>query len=120
MNEDSRKIILEYKTQIIVLLFSIIAIIISIIVINDLIKIEKGDSNIDTNKVTKKSELSSLLFLLTSLFFAYTTYKNYIKNKTKSNFLYLIAVLLALIAATIRYITLKKENSIQGVDDVVL
>ena len=118
MDKESRKIILEYKTQIIVLLFSIIAIIVSILVVIDLIKIENGNIYINKEKLLKKSEISALIFLLGTLYFSYTTYKNYMRNKSKSNFLYLISSLLALVAVAIRYITLIKNRD--GIDDIVI
>ena len=71
MNNKSRKIILEYKTQIIVLLFSILALIVSILVIKDLIKIENGNVYVDKSKIFRKSEFSALIFLLAGLFFSY-------------------------------------------------
>jgi sorbitol-specific phosphotransferase system component IIC len=121
MNKESRKIILEYKTQIIVLLFSILAIIVSIIVLKGLIKIEEGYIYVDKKRLSKQSEFSSLIFLFGTLYFTYTTYKNYMKNKSKDNFSYLIATLFALIAASIRYITLiKNNNNESSLDDIVI
>lgn len=73
------------------------------------------------SELGRKSEIPLLLIILTSLFFAYTTYRNYKKEPSSANKNFFIATILVLIAALIRYITLyqSRGEDFSGVQDVI-
>lgn len=119
MNDESRRIISQYKTQIIVLLFTLVSVIISILVVIDLIKVEKGVLPKNFYKTRYKSRASSLIVLLSAFYLTYSAYDAYKRSKTKSNFAFLVAALLALVSAAIRYIEINKNSEIEGAEDII-
>ncbi|MDD6301816.1 MAG: hypothetical protein PUA56_00680 [Bacillales bacterium] len=123
MNEETIEKIKELKTQLIFLFVLLIALLLSVIITNDLIFVAKGkdyDGSINRS-IKKKAVLSALLTLLVSGYFLYLAYKTYIQKRTKSNEIFLIIGILVLIAAILRYYNLTQpETIITGADDVVL
>lgn len=112
MYQETTKKLKEYQTQIVVSFFVIIAVLISITVIKDLYyQTQTGDNNPQIQKnIYKKSKISSSIYLCAGLYFLYITFKSYMKNKTKSNLMFLIASELALVAAFIRFVNIRKNN----------
>ncbi len=72
-------------------------------------------------RLGKIAEVAILLILISTLFFAYFGWEEYKKNPTEDNLAFLIATLLVVIAATIRYATLLKANgtNLDGPEDIV-
>ena len=118
MDNESRKIISEYKAQIVCLLFSLFAVIVSIVIVKDLIDIEKGIKTRKQAQINKKSEIVALIVLVISIYFTYTSIKQYKKKKNKANLSFLIAVILGLIASFIKLITIYQGGEIEGVEDI--
>lgn len=121
MNEEARETIKQYKTQIIAVIFTILALFISIYVLADLIRVAKGEDptgNLQKGAI-QKSEISSLIILIVTLYFAYAAYKTYKKNPSQANFTFLIAVLFVLIAAFMRFLTITNSDTVSGVEDVI-
>ncbi len=119
-NEEIKRQVGRYKNQIIALIFTILALLISIYVIVTLIRITKyGDRNNEYKNILKNSQISSLIILIVTLYFAYIAYDTYKKNENNTNLNYLIAVLLVLIAAFIRFITLTNRGDVTGAEDIV-
>lgn len=119
MNEESRRIIRQYKTQIIVLLFTFISVILSYMVVIDLIKVEKGELKKNSYKTKLKSKIAALLVIISAFYFAYSAFETYKKDKSNANFKFLIAALLALVSASIRYIEIFKNDDIEGAEDIL-
>ena len=118
MNEEARETIKQYKTQIIAVIFTILALFISIYVLADLIRVAKGEDptgNLQKGAI-QKSEISSLIV---TLYFSYAAYKTYKKNPSQANFTFLIAVLFVLIAAFMRFLTITNSDTVSGVEDVI-
>ncbi len=110
----------RYKNQIIAIIFVILALLISIYVLNILIRIAKyGDRNNEYKDVIKKSQIASLIILITTLYFAYVAYDTYKKSETKANFNFLVAVIFVTIAAFIRFITITNNGDVTGAEDVI-
>ena len=99
----------EYKIQILFSFFAILALLISASVVKDLYFQAKDGIN-RQKTITKKSKLSSIIVLITAVYFVYISFKTYQENKTKANMLFLIASELALVAAFIRYITINNDD----------
>lgn len=120
MYEETTKKLKEYQIQIVVSFFIIIAVLISINVVNDLYyQTKTGDRNPQIQKnIYKKSKISSLIYLCAGLYFLYITFKSYMKNKTKSNLMFLIASELALVAALIRFMNIRK-NDVSNEGDII-
>lgn len=120
MYEETTKKLKEYQIQIVVSFFIIIAVLISINVVNDLYyQTKTGDKNPQIQKnIYKKSKISSLIYLCAGLYFLYINFKTYMKNKTKSNLMFLIASELALVAALIRFMNIRK-NDVSNEGDII-
>lgn len=120
MYEETTKKLKEYQTQIVVSFFVIIAVLISITVIKDLYyQTQTGDNNPQIQRnIIKKSKISSLIYLCVSLYFLYVTFKAYMKNKTRSNLMFLIASELASIATLIRFISIR-SNDVTNEGDII-
>lgn len=118
--EEIRIQVGRYKNQIIAIVFVMLALLISIYVLNILIRITKnGDQNNEYQEVIRKSQISSLIVLLASLYFAYVAYETYKKSETKANLSFLIAVILVTIAAFIRFITITNNGDVTGAEDII-
>jgi cytochrome bd-type quinol oxidase subunit 2 len=100
----------SYKVQIVFSFFTILALLISISVIKDLYFQTKYNTKSGENLIYQKSKLSSTIVLIAAFYFVYISFKTYQKDKTNNNFYFLIASLLALIAAYIRYININNQD----------
>lgn len=121
MDEEKSEAIRQYKNQIIAVIFVILSLIISLFVLFDLIKIVRyGDKDNKLQKSTiLRSEIASLIIVITTFYFAYLAYKTYKKSPTKANFTFLVASLLTLIAALMRFITIINSEDVEGIEDVI-
>ncbi len=106
--------------------FSFVALVASLIVL--MVSIEKMNAykngnlnNYKQRELGRVSEIVLILLLIASLYFAYTTYRNYKKNPTSDNKNFFIAAILALIAVIIRFIEVFKSNGsdVVGAEDVL-
>ena len=100
----------SYKVQIVFSFFTLLALLISISVIKDLYFQTKYNTKSRENLIYQKSKLSSTIVLIAAFYFVYISFKTYQKDKTNNNFYFLIASLLALIAAYIRYININNQD----------
>lgn len=119
-DEETLKQLKSYQFQIVASFFIIIAIAISITVIQDLyLQTARGYSSTDINRrIIKKSRLSALILLITTFYFLYVTFTAYIKNRTKANLVFLIATELGSIAVLMRYIAINK-GTVQNEGDII-
>lgn len=119
MNYNALENIERYKKQLILLIIIIFSIIISISVIKILIDIEKGYTTYKEQEkiIINRSRTAAIIILATSFYFASDAYKEYKKNQDRVSLNFLIAILLVLLAATIRTISLFKSTSETSVDE---
>ena len=119
-DEETIKQLKSYQFQIVASFFIIIAIAISITVIQDLyLQTSRGYSSSNINRrIIKKSRLSALILLIATFYFLYVTFTAYIKNKTKTNLVFLIATELGSIAVLMRYIAIQK-GTVQNEGDII-
>lgn len=121
MSDENKQIINSFKNQIIALIFALLAIIISISILNTFIKYYQNKAtNEEYLKAQDKSKFVVLIYIVVTFYFAYIAYKNYKKNKTNTNFNFLVAVLLILIANVIRFINLNKVDINENASDFSL
>lgn len=116
----------ELEFMVLELIFSFVALIALILTL--IISVERinaykqGKLNNQTiSELGRKSEIPLLLIILSTLFFAYTNYRNYKNNPSSANKNFLIAAILVLIAAIMRYVTLyqSRGEDFSGVQDVI-
>lgn len=122
MDEQQRKLLYQYRNQLIGLILFIISLLISIYVINLLIKITKyGADAGEYKKIKDASTIASFIVLIVLLYFTYIGYQTYLKSKTKANLSFLIALILVLIAAFMRFITISSSitDDVSGAEDVI-
>lgn len=118
--EEIKKQVSQYRNQIIAIIFVILALLISIYVINTFIRITKyGDKNNEYKSAIEKSKISALIILITTLYFAFIAYDAYKKDSTNTNLNYLIAVILVLIAAFMRFFTILDYGQVTGAEDII-
>lgn len=108
----------SYRVQIIFLFVSILAILLSITVLRDLYYQTLNKNNNLANQIFIKSKLVALIYTFVSFYFLYVTYQAYVKNKTKSNYIFVIAALLFFIASFLRYINIS-QNDVSNAGDVI-
>ena len=100
----------SYKVQIVFSFFTLLALLISISVIKDLYYQTKYNTKNKEWSIYQKSRLSSTILLIAAFYFVYISFKTYQKEKTNNNFYFLIASMLALIAAYIRFINITNQD----------
>ena len=100
----------SYKVQIVFSFFTLLALLISISVIKDLYYQTKYNTKNKAWSIYQKSRLSSTILLIAAFYFVYISFKTYQKEKTNNNFYFLIASMLALIAAYIRFINITNQD----------
>ena len=122
MNEDLKSQLYRYRTQIVLLIFSIISIILSISVLKILIDIVKGCTTYskEQRNIKIKARIGAVIILIVLVYFTFDAIEQYRKNKNDSNFYIVISTLLVLIAAIIRVLNLfSPTNSIVDTEDVI-
>ena len=107
--KEKEKQLRSYLVQLLFSFFLLISVILSISVIIDLYNKEKY-GNVDEEKIYRKSKTSSIIVLICAIYFVYISYDTYNKDKNNDNYYFLIASLLALIAAYIRFNTINKQD----------
>lgn len=119
---DDKELINMYL-DLIFTIVSLVAVLITLDISIKRINLYKSGNlnNYTREKLGKESELAVLFLIITALFFTYRTYQDYKKDPSSANRNFLIATILALIAAIIRYITLYKNRGgdFEGVEDVI-
>ena len=122
IDEETKKTLDSYKVQIAVSFFIILAIITSITVTKDLYNqtLRGYKTSRTTRSIEKRGKIVIIVYLLSALYFTYLAYKTYNKEKTPSNFSFLIAAELALCATIIRFINVFNKNTeINEIDDLI-
>lgn len=122
MNEEIENQLHRYKTQIVLLIFTIVSVIISISVLKILIDIARGCKSYskEQRNINTRARISAIIILLALVYFTFDSIEQYRKNKTDSNFHILVSTLLVLIAAVIRVINLfSPSNSITDSEELV-
>ncbi len=102
---------------------SLVALVLTLLISIERIKAYK-EGRLDNQTISelgRKSELPLFLIVISALFFAYTNYRNYKNNPSSANKTFLIAAILGLIAAIMRYITIyqSRGTDFSGVQDVL-
>ena len=122
MNEDLKSQLYRYRTQIVLLIFSIVSIILSLSVLRILIDIVKGCTTYskEQRNIKIKARIGAVIILIVLVYFTFDAVEQYRKNKNDSNFYIVVSTLLVLIAAIIRVLNLfSPSNSIVDTEDVV-
>lgn len=71
--------------------------------------------------IKKKAEFISLVYVIASLYFAYSAYLDYKESRTKSNYYFFLATIILVVAALIReYWINQTENFEGGAEDYAL
>lgn len=108
-SEETIKKLNSYKYQIVATFFVIIALLISITIIKDLYDQTLTGRNYNKS-IVKRSKIVALIILITTFYFLFVVYTNYVKNRNKDNFLFLVASELVALAAIIRFLNINKTD----------
>lgn len=114
----------RYKVETILIIVIIVALFISIDINMTLINIGKEgrDPTVQEQQtIKKKAEFISLVYVIASLYFAYSAYLDYKESRTKSNYYFFLATIILVVAALIReYWINQTENFEGGAEDYAL
>lgn len=121
MNEENIRLIRRYRVQIVLIIVSIVALLITITVLKLLIDIARGyrDASTEADKIIQRSRVSALLFLIVIIYFLYFAVETYRRNPNSSNYIFMVAAIIVMIGAVLRVINLFGPNtSVTGAEDV--
>lgn len=121
MTNKKQKQLYSYYVQLFVLCLVLIATYYAFVVVFQLIAILKDQSktNVLERKIRLNSEIGALLILISNAYFCYLALTTYRKNRSRANYIFLIASGLVLIAAFAKYFTIKNGNNVvTGVEDI--
>lgn len=114
----------NYRIEIVLLVFVIIAIFIAIDVDLTLVNIGKEgrDPTPEEQKtIKKKAETVSLTYLIVSLILAYFAYEDYKEQSSGPNYYFFVATVLLAVAAAIREYWINRDEGFEGgAEDFVL
>lgn len=115
-DEETIKQLRSYKLQIAACFLSIIALIITISLLNELYSRTYYNDNIDSQSVYNKSKTAALLYVIVSFYFTYVTFQTYKKNQNKRNYTFFIVSALISILTLIRYLNITNNDVSSGGD----
>ena len=121
MNEWNIRLIRQYRVQIVLIIVSIVALLITITVLKLLIDIARGyrDPSQEGDKIIQRSRVSALLFLIVIIYFLYYAVETYRRKPNNTNYIFMVAAIIVMIGAVLRVINLFGPNtSVSGAEDV--
>lgn len=121
MNQETIDQINEYKVQILMIFISILATLVSITIIKLLIDVARGYIKYSQVrwKILFRSRLVAIVILIVISYFTYLSLKNYRKDSSTNNYLFLISNLFILIGALLRVLNLFNDRQeVTGEEDI--
>ncbi len=122
MDEETKEMYLSYQAQLVAVGVVILALFITTWIIVQSMYIlshKEEDHRKRIQLIRRWAEIASLLYLLAVVYFLYRTWYDYQMNRTKANQWFLIATILAALAAYIRFFYVREVNGQVQAQDII-